>query len=149
MSTCIVAGPEIVRAPLVVKVPVTLGNPAKSNVAVMVTGTGVGVADAEGAEPIAKQPSTTRIVVNVMFRFFILLISFCSFGLLWLLVVRSHFWPFTDVLREIWPGVTRKMKREICRQPRRLPTTPNRQAMRLPYNCCCFSAPARGRLGQW
>src|SRR6266513_5697678 len=78
-STCIVAGPEIVRAPLVVKVPVTSGNPAKSNVAVMVTGTGVGVADAEGAEPIAKQPSTSRIVVNVMFRFFILLISFCSF----------------------------------------------------------------------
>jgi len=37
----------------------------------MVTGTGVGVADAEGAEPIAKQPSTSRIVVNVMFRFFI------------------------------------------------------------------------------
>src|SRR5213592_2520779 len=68
-STCIVAGPEIVRAPLVVKVPVTLGNPAKSNVAVMVTGTGVGVADAEGAEPIAKQPSTSRIVVNVMFPF--------------------------------------------------------------------------------
>src|SRR5436309_655953 len=68
---CIVAGPEIVRAPLVVKVPVTSGNPAKSNVAVMVTGTGVGVADAEGAEPTAKQPSTSRIVVNVMFRFFI------------------------------------------------------------------------------
>jgi len=47
----------------------------------MVTGTGVGVADAEGAEPIAKQPSTSRIVVNVMFRFFILLISFCLFVL--------------------------------------------------------------------
>ena len=50
-----VADPEIVRAPLVVKVPVTLGNPAKSNVAVMVTGTGVGAADAEGAEPIVKK----------------------------------------------------------------------------------------------
>jgi len=36
----------------------------------MVTGVGV-EADAEGAEPIAKQPSTSRIVVNVMFRFFI------------------------------------------------------------------------------
>jgi len=22
--------------------------------------------------------------------------------------MRSYFWPFTDVLREIWPGVTRK-----------------------------------------
>src|SRR5439155_5217677 len=58
-------------APLMIKVPVTSGNPAKSKGAVMVTGTGVGVADAEDAEPIAKQPSTSRIVVNVMFRFFI------------------------------------------------------------------------------
>ena len=23
--------------------------------------------------------------------------------------MRSHFWLFTDVLREIWPGVTRKV----------------------------------------
>jgi len=69
---CIVAGPEIVRAPVVVKVPDTLGKFVKSNTAVMVTGTGVGVeADTEGTEPIAKQPSTSRIVVNVMFRFFI------------------------------------------------------------------------------
>src|SRR5437588_7274644 len=55
-STCIVEAPEIVRAPLVVKVPVTLGNVEKSNTAVMVTGTGVGgEADAEGTEPIVKQ----------------------------------------------------------------------------------------------
>src|SRR5438552_19098537 len=74
---CIVAGPEIVRAPLVVKVPVTLGNPAKSNVAVMVTGVGV-AADAKGTEPIAKQPSTSRIA-NVMFRFFIFNFSFLLF----------------------------------------------------------------------
>ena len=53
-STCIVETPEIARAPLVVKVPVTLGNPAKSNVAVMVTGVGV-EADAEGAESIVKK----------------------------------------------------------------------------------------------
>ena len=45
--------PEIVRAPLVVKVPVTSGNVEKSNTAVMVTG--VGVADAEGTEPIVKK----------------------------------------------------------------------------------------------
>jgi hypothetical protein len=25
------------------------------------------------------------------------------------LTVRNHFWPFTDVLREIWPAVTRKV----------------------------------------
>jgi len=23
-------------------------------------------------------------------------------------LLRSHFWPFTEVLRKIWPGVTRK-----------------------------------------
>jgi hypothetical protein len=46
----------MLRAPLVVKVPVTLGKFEKSYVAVMVTGTGVGVeADAEGAEPIVKR----------------------------------------------------------------------------------------------
>jgi len=53
-STCIVAGPEIVRAPVVVKVPDTLGKFVKSNVAVMVTGVGV-EADAEGTEPIVKR----------------------------------------------------------------------------------------------
>ena len=62
-----------------VKVPDTLGKFVKSNVAVMVTGVGV-EADTEDAEPIAKQPSTTRIVVNVMFRFFM-------FNFVWL------FWP--------------------------------------------------------
>jgi hypothetical protein len=70
--TSIVETPEIVRAPFVVKVPVTLGNVEKSYTAVMVTGTGVGgEADAEGTEPIAKLPSISRIVVNVMFRVFI------------------------------------------------------------------------------
>ena len=53
-STCIVAGPEIVRAPVVVKVPDTLGKFEKSNVAVMVIGMGV-EADAEGTEPIVKK----------------------------------------------------------------------------------------------
>jgi len=27
--------------------------------------------------------------------------------------MRSHLWPFIDVLREIWPGVTRKMWRPL------------------------------------
>src|SRR5437868_13856832 len=58
-STCIVEAPEIVRAPLVVKVPVTLGNVEKSYTPVMVTGTGVGgEADAEGTEPIVKRAIT-------------------------------------------------------------------------------------------
>ena len=78
-----------------VKVPDTLGNVEKSNAAVMVTGTGVGVeADAEGAEPIAKQPSTTRIVANVMFNFFIfnfpfVVLAFFDFSFLEVLSSRS------------------------------------------------------------
>jgi hypothetical protein len=35
----------------------------------------------------------------------------CCFGLLWRLVMRSHFQPFTGVLREIWRGVTRKVRK--------------------------------------
>ena len=53
----IVEIPEIVRAPVVVKVPTTLGNVEKSGYTpVMVTGTSVGEpADAVGAEPIVKK----------------------------------------------------------------------------------------------
>jgi hypothetical protein len=51
---CIVVSPEIVRAPVVVKVPVTSGNVEKSYVPVMVTGVGV-KANAEGAEPMVKR----------------------------------------------------------------------------------------------
>jgi hypothetical protein len=51
---CIVAGPEIVRAPVVVKVPDRFGNVEKSNTPVMVTGAGV-MADTEGREPIVKK----------------------------------------------------------------------------------------------
>src|SRR5947209_6891688 len=62
-STCIVEAPEMVRAPLVVKVPVTLGNVEKSYTAVMVTGTGVGgEADAEGTEPIVKKAIIHRAI---------------------------------------------------------------------------------------
>ena len=56
-STCIVEFPEIVRAPVVVKVPVTSGNVEKSYTAVMVTGVGV-AADAKGTEPIVKKAIT-------------------------------------------------------------------------------------------
>jgi hypothetical protein len=55
-AMAIVETPEIVRAPVVVKVPVTLGNVEKSYTPVMVTGNGVGgEADAEGTEPIVKK----------------------------------------------------------------------------------------------
>jgi len=66
-STCIVAGPEIVRAPVVVKVPDTLGKPVKSNVAVMVTGMAV-EADAEGTEPIMKKAAMPRAIAAVSGR---------------------------------------------------------------------------------
>jgi hypothetical protein len=78
--TCIVAGPEIVRAPLVVKVPVTSGNPAKSNVAVMVTGTGVGVADAEGTEPIVKRATIHTAMATAGILFWIVNILFFMFN---------------------------------------------------------------------
>jgi hypothetical protein len=58
---CIKAGPEMFRAPLVVNVPDTSGNVEKSNTPVMVTGAGVGVADAEGASPIVTKATTTSI----------------------------------------------------------------------------------------
>jgi len=68
----IVEVPEIVRAPVVVKVPVTLGNVEKLYTAVMVTGTGVGVeADTEGAEPIVKKAikhSAIAAVKNLLCR---------------------------------------------------------------------------------
>jgi len=78
-SMCIVAGPEIVRAPVVVKVPDRLGNVEKSNTPVMVTGVGV-VADTEGTEPIVKKATmhnaiaTDKIlfcrVTNILFFIF-------------------------------------------------------------------------------
>src|SRR5260370_19890767 len=82
-STCIVEVPEIVRAPVVVKVPVTLGNVEKSYAAVMVTGMGV-EADAEGTEPIVKKAITPsaiaaisgRLVVFFIFVFYLLRAAF-------------------------------------------------------------------------
>jgi len=46
----------------VVKVPDTLGKFEKSNVAVMVSGTGV-EADAEGTEPIVKKKTTIHSTI--------------------------------------------------------------------------------------
>ena len=112
----IVELPEIPPRPVVVKVPVTLGNVEKLYTAVMVTGTGVGVeADAESTEPIAKQPSTNRIV-NIMFRFFIFNFSFLLFlAFFGPENVRGYFWPFTNVLQEIRREVTRKLGKSLKR----------------------------------
>ena len=37
-----------------------------------------------------------------------ILLSYFGFGLLWLLILKSHFQPFTDVQPEIRGEVTRK-----------------------------------------
>jgi hypothetical protein len=72
--------PEIVRAPLVVKVPVTLGNVEKSYTPVMVTGTGVGgEAEAEGSEPIVKQ-ATIHSAIAAIKSLFCRIISILSFN---------------------------------------------------------------------
>ena len=81
-----VAPPEIVRAPVVVKLPVTLGNVAKLKIAVMVTGVG-GEADAEGTETIVKQaiiPSAIAVEIIVM-------CCIVSILLLVFLIVRAAF----------------------------------------------------------
>jgi len=60
----IVEVPEIVRAPLVIKVPATLGYVLKSYVAVMVTGTSAGEsADALGAQAIVKKATMHNAIV--------------------------------------------------------------------------------------
>ena len=81
-----VTGPEIVRAPLVVKVPVTLGNVAKLKTAVMVTGVG-GEADAEGTEPIVKK----AIIPSAIAAEIILMCCIVSILLLVFLIVGAVF----------------------------------------------------------
>jgi hypothetical protein len=55
---------------------------------------------AETRQPNAQVKARELIIVLVNFGF-IVIVSFCLssvvFGLLWLLVLRSHFWPFTGV----------------------------------------------------
>src|SRR5437870_7944728 len=46
--------------------------------------------------------------MNAIYRFFIIMIFFSCLAVFGS-SLRNHFWPFTDVLREIWPAVTRKM----------------------------------------
>ena len=81
-----VTGPEIVRAPLVVKVPVRLGNVPKLKTAVMVTGVG-GEADAEGTETIVKQ----AIIPSAIAAEIILMCCIVSILLLVFLIVRAAF----------------------------------------------------------
>jgi hypothetical protein len=64
--------------------------------------------------------------VIVMFRVFINCLSLFVLALLDLSFFRSHFWPFTDVLRKIPRSVTRKMQRlkgSTSRWQRHVPDT--------------------------
>jgi hypothetical protein len=77
----------------------------------MVTGEGV-EADTDGSEPMVKKAVTHSAIAREMVLLCRILISFVDidcFGLLWLLVVRSHFWRFTEVLQEIRRDITRKV----------------------------------------
>ena len=73
----IVETPEMVRAPVVVKVPVRLGNVEKSYTPVMVTGVGL-AANEEGTQPIVNKAiihTTIAEVKNLLCRIISLL--FC------------------------------------------------------------------------
>src|SRR2546426_2964 len=101
-----VAGPEIVRAPLVVKFPTSSGYVEGSNTALMLTGVGL-AADEGGTEPIVKMAITHSAIAaenNLLCRIISILFCYgeliCSF-MTFVLVV-------TVVLREIRCEVMRK-----------------------------------------
>ncbi len=59
---------------------------------------------------VSDAQATTKGAIILLTNFvFISVIFFHCFGLPWLPTVGGHFWPFTQVLRKIWPGVTRKV----------------------------------------
>jgi hypothetical protein len=74
-------------------------------------------------------------------------ISFVCFGLLWLFVLRSHFWPATAVLSEIPPEVTQKVFEGIVVLRVPLPSVP-------PVSCFILREHALGcrydlRIAHW
>src|SRR6266705_4678164 len=59
---------------------------------------------------VSNAQATTKGAIILLTNFvFISVIFFHCFGLPLLPTVGGHFWPFTQVLRKIWPGVTRKV----------------------------------------
>src|SRR5437762_10855248 len=74
------------------------------------------VADVPGAIVTAKHtnaPAKARELIIIFVNFvFIVVFSFCLSvvvsAFFWLLIMRGHFWPFTEVLGRIWQFVTRK-----------------------------------------
>ena len=76
------------------------------------------VADVPGAIVAAKQTNAqtnARELITIFVNFvFIVVVSFClSFFLVLALLdfslLRTHFWPFTDVLRKIFASLTREV----------------------------------------
>jgi len=114
----IVVVPEIVRAPVVVKWPTTLGNPAKSYTPVMVTGMGE-PADAVGEEAIVKKATMHTAIAaqqvllcrttNILFFMFqfSFLFDFLFLGLLCERALRSRVYPAGRGSGEV-PGETPK-----------------------------------------
>jgi len=73
----IVLVPEMVRAPVVTKVPVTLGNVEKSYVPVIVIAWGVVEVGVGDTQPVVKNAiSTSAIATEKSLFFFIIRISF-------------------------------------------------------------------------
>jgi len=56
------------------------------------------------------------------------------------LSLGSHFWPFTDVLREIWPAVTRKVGKARITQIAECRDGVSSSAVNLPPAYCRESA---------
>jgi hypothetical protein len=51
-------------------------------------------------------------MLNLLLLFLFVVLAFFDSSL------RNHFWPFTHVLREIWPGLTGKVWEIVAAFPR-------------------------------
>jgi len=59
---------------------------------------------------VTNAQATTKGANMLLTNFvFISVISFVVLAFFDFSSLRTHFWPFTRVLREVWPGVTRKV----------------------------------------
>ena len=91
----------MLRAPVVVKVPDTLGNVEKSYTPVMVTGAGV-EADTDGSEPMVKKAvthsaiATEIILLCFIFNFLFVVLAFFGSSLRSSFLAVFIVWFFTD-----------------------------------------------------
>src|SRR6185436_8470085 len=66
-------------------------------------------AAAPPASSTATENRKSAALLRICFKVLVFIFSLSLFWPPGLLVVRRHFWPFTAVLRKIWPGVTQKV----------------------------------------